>query len=298
MKIDLRLFLVVCFTALLLLANYDGIAQAGRKNAMVKRSPKPSAKSYLEKQWWLGMRGGINLGGVNLQTRYSVIEPIDYNFLLLAKDYDNFSQLGSQAGLDFAFYYKGFYICLQPGYRNSRITYTNDYFWFDRDNPGTELQLNYQHQNRLDHLEIPLIIKYDVTGNKLRPFVQAGIFNAWLINANKSLDITGVDAAAGGTNEFTTGTISSGASDLFDKSYWGLLGGAGVHYQLGNVRFNFDVSYRHGMSDVTRPSSRYGSDNYSGVGEAQDDLRLNNISITFGCMFPLKFLSSSFQSLD
>ena len=298
MKRDLRFCSIISFIAILLTLSHNVYSQAGRKNSKANRSSRPNAQSYLATQWWLGMRGGFNLGGVNVENRYSVIEPIDYNILLLAKDYNNFARMGNQASLDFSFYYKGIYICLQPGYRHTRIAYSNDYFWFDRDNPGTELQLTYAHENKLDHLEIPLIIKYDIIGTKLRPFVQVGVFNAWLINATKTLDITGIDVASGGTNEFTTGTISGGATQLFNNNYWGLLVGAGVHYHLGNIRLNLDVSYRHGMSDVTRPSARYGSDSFVGVGEAQDDLSMNNISVSFGCMFPLKFLSSSFKSLD
>lgn len=283
---------------ILLLALLPSIsfAQVGRNKPIPASSIKKN--TFLETQWWLGIRGGFNLSAVTVNSRYSVIEPIDYNAILLSKDYQNYNRLGNQVGLDVSFYYKGFYICFQPGYRHTRISYQNEYFWFDRDNPGTEIELKYEHENRLDHLEIPLIIKYDIMGNKLRPFLQAGIFNAYLINANKTLDISGIDRASGGTNEFKTGTISTGASQLFNRSYWGLIGGAGLHYQVGNIRLVLDASYRHGMSDVTRASARFGSDSFAGVGEAQDDLSLNNITLSLGCIFPLKFLSSNFKSMD
>jgi hypothetical protein len=53
-----------------------------------------------------------------------------------------------------------------------------------------------------------------------------------------------------------------------------------------------------GMSNISSTDNRYGSDRLSGVGDAMDDLTLDNISVSLGCLFPLRFLSSGFKSLD
>src|SRR5690606_1054855 len=120
-----------------------------------------------------------------------------------------------------------------------------------------------------------------------------------LINANKSVSITGIDHAAGGANEFKEESIIIGAKDLFAKNHWGIMGGAGLNYNLGNnVRLNLDVLYRHGMSNIVSTDNRYGSDRLSGVGDVMDDLTLDNLSFSVGCLFPLRFLSSGFKTLD
>jgi hypothetical protein len=52
------------------------------------------------------------------------------------------------------------------------------------------------------------------------------------------------------------------------------------------------------MSNITSTKNRFGSDRLSGVGDTMDDLKLNNISFTIGCLFPLRFLGKSFQSVE
>jgi outer membrane protein W len=129
--------------------------------------------------------------------------------------------------------------------------------------------------------------------------VQIGVYTAMLINASKDVSVKGIDNAAGGVNEFTNESIIIGAKDLFAKNHWGLMGGAGVNYNLGNnVRLNVDIMYRYGMSNIVSTKNRYDSDRLSGVGDVLDDLTLDNLAISIGCLFPLRFLSSGFKTLD
>lgn len=107
-----------------------------------------------------------------------------------------------------------------------------------------------------------------------------------------------MDYASGGTNQFAYEPIIVGAKDLFAKNNWGMIGGAGVNYNLGNVRLNFDVMYRYGMTNITSTKNRNSNDRLAGVGDAMDDMTLNNISVSIGCLFPMRFLSSGFTSLD
>jgi hypothetical protein len=118
-----------------------------------------------------------------------------------------------------------------------------------------------------------------------------------LINANKSLQISGTDYASGGTNQYSNEPIIVGAKDLFEN-YWGLMAGLGMNYNLGNVRLVLDASYWKGMSNITNVNNRYANDLLAGVGDAQDDLDLNNIVISAGVLFPMRFLSNSFNTLD
>jgi hypothetical protein len=107
-----------------------------------------------------------------------------------------------------------------------------------------------------------------------------------------------VDVAAGGANAFKDEPIMVGAKDLFAKNHWGLVAGAGAYYNLGNVRVNLDIQYKYGMSNITSVKNRYSNDRLSGVGDAMDDLTLDNLSFSIGCLFPLRFLENGFKSLD
>jgi hypothetical protein len=143
-----------------------------------------------------------------------------------------------------------------------------------------------------------VLAKYEKMFNKLSPYIQGGIYSSFLVDANKAVDMSGTDFASGGKNQFRNETIIVGAKDLFAKKHWGLLGGVGVYYNQGNVRFNLDVMYRYSLSNISSTKNRHGSDRLSGVGDTMDDMRLNSIAITAGCLFPLRFLGRNFRSTD
>jgi hypothetical protein len=52
------------------------------------------------------------------------------------------------------------------------------------------------------------------------------------------------------------------------------------------------------MSTITSSKNRFSSDRLSGAGDTMDDMKLNNMSFTFGCLFPLRFLGKNFQSIE
>ncbi len=254
---------------------------------------------FLQKQWWIGLKGGINLTQALPQQRYTVLTGTGgYPVAQLDKSYDAFSKTGSQAALEVTFYFKGFSFSFQPSYRHSRFTYSNQFSWTDNENPANHLVLNYKQENLIDHVDLPLIVKYDLTKTKLRPYIQAGIFYSILANATKSVTIEGVDYASGGNNHFSNQPLIVGAADLYNKSYWGMLAGIGADYNLGNVRLILDVRYQIGMSNITNTSNRFSNDRLSGIGDALDDMKLNNIVISTGVLFPLRFLGTGFKTLD
>ncbi|MEJ1242375.1 outer membrane beta-barrel protein [Chryseolinea sp. T2] len=290
--------LLACF--LLMMAVTVFSQDKKRKPSMYnKQKEKKEDVKFLEKQWWLGFKAGANTSKVNVTNRYSVISPSNYELTTISKKYDNFGLIGSQATLEVSFYFKGFLLSFQPTYQHTRFSYTTDYEWTSSSNENDRVQLSYYQEQKIDYAILPLIVKYDIYGNKLRPYVQAGIYSALRLNATKALSTSGVDYAAGGKNEFKTETIDVGVDDLFAKYHWGLLGGVGLNYNFKNhVRLNFDVMYKLGMSNITSTQNRYGSDRLSGVGDAMDDMKLDNLSISLGCLFPLRFLQSSLQTLD
>jgi len=268
-----------------------------------KRPPRYNKKNneneqFLQKQWWLGFKAGTNLSQVIVDKSYTVLQPIVTNAPVSGKNYKSFNRFGTQAALEITFSYKQLSISVQPMYRHASFEYSNQYEWTDAGNATNLLVANYNQEQKVDHAEIPLLVKYEFGSNKLRPYLQLGAFAAFLVNANKSVTISRTDYASGAKNEINDPAIIVGATDLFAKNYWGLVGGAGLNYHLGNVRFNFDVMYKRGMSNITSTKNRYSNDRLSGVGDALDDMKLNNISISLGVLFPLRFLGSGFKSID
>ena len=98
--------------------------------------------------------------------------------------------------------------------------------------------------------------------------------------------------------EGLAGPVIVGARDLYHKGYWGVLGGVGADYNLGNVRLVLDIRYQAGISNITNTSNRFSNDRLSGIGDALDDMKLNNIVISGGVLFPLRFLGTGFKTLD
>lgn len=293
----LSLLLLCC---LLLTA---AVAQEKKRNkpsspAFKEKKAKEDAK-FLNKQWWLGLKVGANLAKVSVEKKYSAIAPTNYELTTIGKKYKSFELPGLQTTLEVTFYFRGFSFSLQPTYQHSRFQYTNSYEWTSATETTNHVLLDFEQEQKIDHAVIPLIIKYDIMGDKLRPYIQAGIYTAILIDASKSVSVKGIDYASGGTNEFSNESIIVGAKDLFAKNHWGLMGGAGLNYNLGNnVRLNLDVTYKYGMSNIVSTKNRYDSDRLSGVGDVLDDLTIDNLSISVGCLFPLRFLSSGFKTLD
>lgn len=286
-------FLIVIFV---LATSLSGQAQNKKKPGGLAAKPSQQNK-FLEKQWWLGFKAGTNLSQAVPIKRYSIMTPTNYALALTDKSYDSYGTMGAQAALEITFYYKGFSFSTQPTYRHSSFTYSNQYQWTNSENPAEQLILQYDQEQKIDYADFPLIVKYDILRNKLRPYVQVGVFYSMLINANKSVKVSGTDYASGGTNQFVNQEIIVGAKDLFDN-YWGIMAGVGADYNFGNVRLVLDVSYWKGMSNITNVDNRFGNDRLAGIGDAQDDLDLNNIVISAGVLFPMRYLSSGFKTLD
>jgi hypothetical protein len=253
---------------------------------------------FLKKQWFLGFKAGVNWAGADVVKQYSALSPSNYDLNETKKTYSNFSDASAHAALEATFRFTAFSLSFQPTYRHNSFSYSNSYSWIDEETPNNQLELQYNQEQELDYIDFPVLAKYEKTFNKLSPYIQGGIYSSIRVNATKSVDIQGTDYASGGVNQFKDETIIVGAKNLYAKNHWGLLGGVGVYYNLGNVRLNFDIQYRKGMSNITSTKNRYSNNQLSGVGDTLDDMRLNSVMISFGSIFPLRFLGKNFRSTD
>jgi hypothetical protein len=289
-----------------LLAVTPALSQSKKKKQ--RKSPATMAYNkqndenarFLNKQWWIGAKGGVNLSSAHVTAPYAIISPTNYTLAKgTGKKYESFKQMGSLAAVEITFFYNALSFSLQPSYQHAIFTYTNEYEWANSDDATHMLPLKIEHEQKIDHFVIPLVVKYEFAGNKLRPYFQLGAYTAMLINATKSARGTGVDYASGGDSELKDPPIVVGARDLFAKNHWGLIGGLGVYYSVGNIRLNFDAQYRYGQSNISSVKNRYSNDMLgTGAFDAMDDLTLDNINLSLGCLFPLRFLEDGFKSMN
>ena len=298
-----RLFILIflcCITAMSVNGQTRNKNSSGKKKGGSYNSKAKKDDTFLNKQWWIGFKAGTNLSKAVVTTSYSVLSP-SYDKSLISKNYESFNKAGTQAALEITFYFKGISLSIQPTYRHSRFVYTNYYSWAsagENENSTNRLELNYEQEQKVDHAVIPILAKYEFGTSRLRGYLQAGFFSAFLVNADKSIRIHGVDYASGGTDKFEEEPIIVGAKDLFAKNSWGLIGGGGLYYNMGNVRLNLDIMYHYGMSNISSAKNRFSNDRLTGVGDAMDNFTMNNILISAGVLFPLRFLESGFKSLD
>jgi len=285
----MRNFLLILLLTAVVSNSY---AQAKRK------SPNAQKKNtFLEKQFWLGFKGGINLSQPDPIKRYSVMSATNYSSSNLDKTYNSFKDVGSQATMEITFQFRNLSISTQPTYSHYVISYYSQFEWTNTLDPAQSLTQKYSQSQGLDYVTLPLIAKYDLVGNTLKGYVHAGIYYSFLTNALKTVTVSGVDLASGSVNNLSSQPLIVGTKDLF-TNYWGLMGGIGGSYQMGNVKLVLETSYMHGMSNITNVKNRFSNDQLAGIGDAQDDLKLNNIVISAGVLFPLRFLSSNFKSFD
>jgi hypothetical protein len=287
-KILLTILAAFCFA--------NAISQNRKSKFMPYNRSSDKGNTFLHKQWWIGIKGGVNVANPVVGSSYAVITPTNYDAALIQKKYEKFMPIGSQVALECSFYLRGFSISVQPGYHQTGLLYGNTFNWNDPEQTSMVVELSYEHAHRMEYLTLPLLLKYEIPVRRFSPYIQAGVYLNTLLNANKEITQSGNDESAGGPNHFETEPVSVGATDLFARHHYGIIGGVGICYTPGNVRINLDIQYRHALTLLNSPGNRYDNDRLAGVGDAMDDLKLNNVVISAGVLFPLRFLSSGFKS--
>jgi hypothetical protein len=281
----MRFALLISF--ILLVGN--GYAQK-RKRTAIRRDP------FLQTQWYLGFYGGGNLSSATPTTAYFGYAPLNYNVSSIEKTYDDYSNFGGQYGLVFMFYTRGITVSLKPGFSVYGIQHFTTTTWTDSNDNSNTFEVSYNHTTKLNYLEFPLTIQYDLRRGKLRPYIGGGAYYGMLLNAYRTIDRSGVDAASGAESDFTNQSTTIGIDELFIKSSIGLVGFVGASYDPGNIRITLDVGYKYGLSNITNTKNRFLKNDLAAIGDAADDLQLQHIYFTLGVVFPLKFISKNYSA--
>ena len=259
---------------------------------------KPNFDPFLRSQWYLGFKGGMNLTNPQVINSYSSIEPLNYPAADLEKTYDGMRHPGGQAALVITYYTKGFSISFEPGFMSNIFEHNTSTTWQDSENISNSLNVDYNHRTRLDYLEFPVTVKYDLLRGNIRPFVGAGATYGLLMNASRKITRSGEDSASGYTGPFTDASLTVGIKDQFIKSSVSAKGFAGVSYDPGNIRLILDIGYQFGLNNITSTKNRYSENILSGIGESMDDLKLGLFTTNLSVVFPLKFIGKNFSSFN
>lgn len=286
----LRLLPIIVFL-LLICSVFDSLAQRRKKPS----APASRAEEFLNTQWWLGIRSGLNYSQITLIKSYSGLNPINYSNESLEKEYEDFVNPAFHIGLDVTFYHKGFSIMSFPTFFRNNINYSSELSW-SGETERDQYETSYNVQQSITFLELPIAIKYDIIGNEIRPFVMAGAFYSIAFDANKEVQIFETDYASGQPVEFERANIKLNNKEEIENN-WGVLGGLGVSFDFWNIRSIIDVQYRHSFHSIVNSETRFDENTFSSFGEVQDDYSLQNYSASLSFVFPLRYIDSQFKAL-
>jgi hypothetical protein len=259
---------------------------------------QPTKNTFLNTQWYLGFFAGGNLSKANPTNSFTGYAPLNYDAASINKTYEGFVTPRAQAGLVFMFYTKGFTAALKPGINSYAIEHSTSAEWVDSNDANNALEINYRHETVFNYLEFPLSLQYDLMKGQIRPYLGFGGYYGLLLNANRDIERSGSDSASGSSGSFTNQSKSIGVTDLFITSNLGINAFVGVSYDPGNIRITMDVGYKMGLNNITSTDNRYLNNELSAIGEATDDLQLQQLYLNFGFVFPLKFIGKNFNAIN
>ena len=260
-----------------------------------RTGPKKTAstKSFLDTQWWLGLRSGITLAQPNVLDRYYAFSPINYTADENDKTFTGFSEPGIMAGLDIIFYHKGFSIGMHPSFKSLRYGYAQSQTWTSNGADALETTIN--AKQTVQYVEVPFMVKYDlIKSGKIRPFVQAGWQYSFLLGARKEADITQRDFITDPPQQFGGGSVNFSNDQAF-TNFTGVLGGVGVNLDYLNIRTVVEIIYQQGLSPITSKMDPFSENQLVALGDAQDQISLNQLSFSVSFIFPLRFIDNTFS---
>ncbi len=264
-------------------------AEAQRQN---KKRPGNPVESFLDTQFWLGLRFGTNITQAYPGERFSGFSPINYNADTLNKTYENYNIAGGQFGIEMNFYHRGFSVSFQPTIKRTRYRYSSALNW-DGESISSLFELTYTVDQKLDQLELPLVLKYDlIQQGKVRPFLMGGGYYAMILSAQKEVSISQVDYSSGTPLPSEVGITTLGVTDAF-RNFYGWTAGGGVNLDYWNIRTVIEIGYKHGFTAATATNVR--QNELASLGEVNDELFLRDINFSVSFVFPFRYIDKTFQ---
>jgi len=281
----------VGFVLILLLGSSLLQAQGNQKK---RKSSVKTGNSDIN-QWWIGVRGGVNFSSAIPQNSYSVFSfTQDYSGGDNEKKYNSYTlpglQFGFSAGYEFI---RGLSVNILPSYTSYRFSYDNSFSWYDSESPEKQVTTSYNYETRLQYIDLPLTFKYELTTGRFKPYIQAGAYYSFLTDAVKKVQSTGIDQASGSDSEINVTELSVGIEERIKKANYGIIGGAGFTYNVGNARIGLEVNYHYGLQNLDNGGLKFHDNQLiTGTYDVPDDFSLNNLELSMQIIIPLKFITS------
>ena len=242
----------------------------------------------------IGIKGGANFTQPSVSNQFSAFQYAqtpeeDLTEKSYASVFNNTP--GTQFGIVASFEFNSVLgLSFEPSYAQYRFGYENQYKWESSEVLEEMLEIAYDHQHKINYVELPLFVKFSAGSGKIAPYVQAGGFINIMHNAFKSTSSELLDEAGGSMEELTGDNNDVGIDHLLNKYYYGLAGSAGVAFNLAYVRIGLDFSYRKGFSNITDENARYTDVRSSNISfDVLDDIQLNNMQFSLVLHFPVNF---------
>lgn len=284
----MKTFTICCSFSLLLLFCLPGRAQYKPKRKQIKGNGAETT------QWWIGAKVGSNLSAPLVEDQFDIFSftdvPLGDNGKVL---YDRYKTFGYQFGFILGFeFIRHISAVAEPAFSGSYYSYKVNYLWTSIENQAQNVRVSFEHQNRLQYFEVPLALKYELLHDKLKPYVQGGTYWGKLLQATKDVEESLTDNASG-TTTVETNSYAGRVEKLYEPSVWGIFVGAGCTYNVGNARLGLQVNYKMGMKNIAAAETRFEDSQFvSGTFDAHDNLKLNQLELSFVVIMPLKFITS------
>jgi hypothetical protein len=187
---------------------------------------------------------------------------------------------------------RNFSLSLQPALSEMLFKYKNRYEWEGEGNI-TRIEAKFNHHQRMNYVEIPLLLKYQFERSKLKPYIQMGGFFGILYLAHKSIesDITQTLTDSKKIDEKETIKDITIMKQIKNYHVGFLLGGGiGIDTGIKGLRLGVEVNYKQGLNNIVDEAHRY--DNHKlvyGYYDVFDDMKLRTVDLTIKVLLPISF---------
>lgn len=235
----------------------------------------------------VGFRGGVNFSQPLVIRRNDVLqgqlsaEPVE-------KEYNSmFSNLGYQyAFLVMVYLKEATSLSFEPGFTSYRYGYHTLTGWTNGSDAADYIEYEARHNNRVNYLELPFVLRHEFSGKKIIPFVSFGFFYGFMIGAEKQMESTVTRYSGTVAIPYENTSSISNNSSSYIRSRIGISPGVGIFYPLGPVKLMFSADVGLGFNNIINESQRYGNAPVSaGMYDVQDDLKLGTLNIHIGILF-------------
>lgn len=259
-----------------------------------KHTSTNDGTNYSKSQFWLGIKGGVNLSWASVGDKYQVFQPLpNATTFSYDKVYDGIQFPGFQSGIQVIYNFRSFFsVVFEPAYSIQSFAYRNNFKWSST-NPQSGITLEQKNTYSFQYLDFPLYLRIDLFKGNIRPYVMGGMMYSYLTRVSRKSEYTSSDDVTGAQNVIENPLPEMSVTNLFIRSNFWYSFGAGVSYDIQNIRVGISAMYRASLNNITSEANRFSNQKINSTGDVLDNIKLKNIEISLYCVFPMKFITST-----